>query len=210
MTFGVTSWSVPGGIGTESEGWDGAAREFASHALQEYAQAFRAGCIDGGPDGLPPLAAMRRYAGQVPQGFAFTVMLSDDALVYRFPYGHPDRGRRGELNPGFLYPGPLRERVCAALDALDGTLDTVVLRLQPVYRTEELRAPEFVDRLDRFLGGFPARTGTRWTSARPHSTCPSTAPACAIRASRTCCITRRVPRRAAFRVRRMSLRIRRH
>lgn len=155
MTFGVTSWSVPGGIGTESEGWEGAAREFASHALKEYAQAFRAGCIDGGPDGLPPLAAMRRYAGQVPQGFAFTVMLSDDALIYRFPYGHPDRGRRGELNPGFLYPGPLRERVCAALDALDGTLDTVVLQVQPVYRTEELRAPEFVDRLDRFLGGLP-------------------------------------------------------
>jgi hypothetical protein len=82
-------------------------------------------------------------------------MLSDDALIYRFPYGHADRERRGELNPAFLHPALMQERVCAALDALDGTLETVMLRLQPVYRTEELRAPEFVGRLDRFLGGLP-------------------------------------------------------
>ena len=132
VTFGVTSWAIP-----------------------ESTQVFRAGCIDVEPDGLPLPGAMRRYAEQIPQGFAFTVMLSDDTLVYRFPYGHPDRGRRGELNPGFLDPGPLQERMCAALDVLDGTLDTVVLQLQPVYRTEELRAPEFVSRLDCFLGGLP-------------------------------------------------------
>ena len=155
MTFGVTSWAIPGGIETQNEGRDGTTREFASHALREYAQMFRAGCIDGGPDGLPPPAVMRRYAGQVPQGFAFTVMLSDDALVYRFPYGHPDRSLRGELNPGFLDPAQLQERACAVLDTLDSTLGTVVLQLQPVYRTEELRAPEFVGRLDRFLGGLP-------------------------------------------------------
>jgi hypothetical protein len=82
-------------------------------------------------------------------------MLSDDALVHRFPYGHPDRARRGELNPGFLCPGPLQERLHAGLGGLGGALEAVVLRLQPVYRTEELRAPEFVGRLDRFLGGLP-------------------------------------------------------
>ena len=128
---------------------------FASGAVEEHVRVFRAGCIDVGSGGLPPPAAMRHCAGEVTQGFAFTVMLSDDTLVYRFLYGHPDRGRRGELNPGFLDPGPLRERVCVALDTLDGMLDTVVLQMQPVYRTEELRAPEFVGRLDRFLGGLP-------------------------------------------------------
>ncbi len=123
--------------------------------LKEYAQVFRAGCIDCGPDGLSLSATMRHDAEQVPQGFAFTVMLSDDTLAYRFPYGHPDRGWRGELNPGFLDPCPLQERMCAALAGLDGTLEMVVLQMQPVYRTEELRAPEFVGRLDRFLGGLP-------------------------------------------------------
>jgi len=136
-------------------GQNGTARAFARHALEEYAQVFRAGCIIGGPDGLPSVGTMRQYAGQVPQGFAFTVMLTDDSLVYRFPYGHPDRHRRGELNPGFLDPVPLQEHACAALDALDDALGTVVLQMQAVYRTEELRAPEFVSRLDRFLGGLP-------------------------------------------------------
>jgi hypothetical protein len=125
------------------------------HALEEYAKVFRAGCVDGGPNGLPPPATLRRYVEAVPQGFAFTVLLSDDALVYRFPYGHPARSKRGEINPDFLHPALLQERTGAALAALDGTLDTVVLPLQPVYRTEELRAPEFVGRLDRFLGGLP-------------------------------------------------------
>jgi hypothetical protein len=155
VRFGLTSWAIPGGIGTQNEREAGTARECARSTLKEYAQVFRAGCIDCGPDGLSLSATMRHDAEQVPQGFAFTVMLSDDTLAYRFPYGHPDRGWRGELNPGFLDPSPLHERMCAALAGLDGTLEMVVLQMQPVYRTEELRAPEFVGRLDRFLGGLP-------------------------------------------------------
>jgi hypothetical protein len=156
VTFGTTSRAIPERSGTQAEGR--IAREPFDEYKQEHGQGcgqvFRAGCIWCGPEGLTA-QVMQRHAEQVPEGFAFTVMLSDDSLIYRFPYGHPDRARRGELNSGYLDPVRLQERAGAALDALNGRLGAVVLRMPPVYRTEELRAPEFVGRLDRFLGGLP-------------------------------------------------------
>jgi hypothetical protein len=72
-----------------------------------------------------------------------------DALVYRFPYGHPNPQKRGKLNRHFLNPEMLQNELCTA-----GGL--VVFPIPYIYRTEELTFEKFLDRLSAFLAGLPS------------------------------------------------------
>lgn len=77
------------------------------------------------------------------------VIVSDDALVYRFPHGHPDPRCRGERNARFLDPDGLEERVLGPLD-LPGEA-TVVLDIPRIHPTEGRVFGAVLGRLDRML-----------------------------------------------------------
>lgn len=85
---------------------------------------------------------------------AVDVIVEDDTLIYRYPYEHPDRARRGEVNDGFLRPERFVDRLAAALESLE-SVRLVVLRPAPLYKTEEIAFGDFLDRLDRLLGMLP-------------------------------------------------------
>jgi len=87
----------------------------------------------------------------VPGGMDVAVTVSDDALVYRFPYGHQDPRRRGKLNPRFLEPDGVRR----SLRALKGRVSAVMLPVPFIYRTEELSPEQFASCFDRFLAALP-------------------------------------------------------
>ena len=95
------------------------------------------------------LAAVRSAGGQV------DVVVEDEALVYRFPYGHRDPERRGELNPAFLQAEGLAARLLPVLDGLAEQVRLVVLRPAPLYRTEALPFGELLGKLDGFLARLP-------------------------------------------------------
>lgn len=83
-----------------------------------------------------------------------------DVLTYRFPYGHPDRAKRGTLNAAFLDPHALgREivRTHASGDSLDGI---TVFPVSHIYPTEGLTLQKFLDRLAPFLSELPS--GSRY------------------------------------------------
>ncbi len=92
----------------------------------------------------------------VPRGAAMVdVIAEDDALICRFPYDHPDRARRGTLNERFLHPGRFGERLQTALAPLGEVVRLVVLHPAPLYGTEEMAFPTFLERLDGFLAMLP-------------------------------------------------------
>ena len=62
-----------------------------------------------------------------------------ELLVYRFPYSHRDRVKRGQVNPGFLDPEATRMRLAELLAPVGDAVDVVVLRLQRISPNEGMR-----------------------------------------------------------------------
>jgi hypothetical protein len=84
-----------------------------------------------------PLSAARVRRIRERSGGRVVLAVDGDLLVYRFPYSHRDRMKRGQVNPGFLDP-EARVRLAELWSGGDA-VDVVVLRLRGSPRT---RMPE--------------------------------------------------------------------
>jgi uncharacterized protein YecE (DUF72 family) len=124
--------------------------------LEEYTRCFATACLNVGPYRMPGMAALLRLQEQIPPAFRFTVAVTEETLMYRFPYGHPDRAKQGERNSCFLDATVLEERVFPALQVLASHVGMVLLRLAPVYPTEGYPFGSFLRAVDRFLGALPS------------------------------------------------------
>jgi uncharacterized protein YecE (DUF72 family) len=153
VSFGASSWLSPRWIGTLYGRWYGSRDDFVRSALEEYSRVFTSAFLEMGPYGMPPDELLVERARQVGRDFRFAAVVQDETLMYRFPYGHPDRMKRGELNERFLEAEELERRVLPSLRLLGPHL--VVLRCAPLYATERVPASDLLRRLDRFLAGLP-------------------------------------------------------
>ena len=150
--FSALPWMSPAWIGLLYQRVYRDEREFARSVLEEYAQCFTTAWINLVTPVAPAAAWLRNRA---PEELGLTVTVVSDALVYRFPYGHPDPARRGEVNNGFLDPGFLRKQIVPVLCMLEPRVRVVILRIAPVYQTEELPFDVFLVRLLQCLDGLP-------------------------------------------------------
>ena len=153
--IGMVSWEAAHWIGALYGRWYASRTEFMRGALQEYAACFRTACVEIGPSGGHEVPALLHLESQVPAGFAFTAVVADETLMYRFPYGHPDRAKRGERNAAFLTPSAFDERVLPVLELLGRRVAAVVLRIARIYRTERYPFAAFLRQLDGLLGALP-------------------------------------------------------
>lgn len=153
--IGMASWRAAHWIGVLYGRWYGSRTAFMRGALEEYAACFRTACVEIGSCGPPAAPALLHLEHQAPAGFAFTTVVTDETLMYRFPYGHPERAKRGEKNSAFLDPSALQERVLPALELLGRCVAAVVLRIKCIYRTEHYPCAAFVRQLDALLGALP-------------------------------------------------------
>jgi hypothetical protein len=112
--------------------------------LEQYAALCTAWC--GTPEGM--------HGGMREEAMERIVLLSGDFLMFRFPHGHPDRERRGRVNPGFLDAVLLRERY-AGLFVTAGPETVFLLSLAPIYATDAIAPGQFVRRLALFLDALP-------------------------------------------------------
>lgn len=115
----------------------------AHRRLDSYAAFCTAWC--GTPEGMDSAAG---------EEMEQIVLLSGDFLVFRFSHGHPDRERRGRLNPAFLDAALLRERY-AALVASAGPSTVFLCSLAPLYVTDGVAPERFLRRLAGFLDALP-------------------------------------------------------
>ncbi len=148
IQFGASSWVCPAWRGVLYRRPYRTGAEFAVRSLEEYAGYFPTVCA--GPGVPPGLSELR-----LPQRFGFTVVLADDPMTYRFPYGYRDAAKRGELNRHFLDAAELEERCFPLIRPMGTWVHAVLLRIAPVYATERYPLRTFLDRLASCLDVLP-------------------------------------------------------
>jgi len=151
----VSPWRSPSWIGLLYSHMYESAADFTRGVLEEYAQCFSTGCFELGPYRLPVASALLQMKSQIPPEFGLVAAVTHDLTMYRFPYGHPDTAKRGELNRHFLNVETMCESIVPVLQMLEPHIRVVVVRIGRIYATEEYAFPAFLRRLDEFLAVLP-------------------------------------------------------
>ena len=135
--------------------WNGLLYREPRGDVGEYARLFDTALLHCDSRCPPDPALLSRMNANAGEGFAWTLLLDDEQMVYRFPYGHPDRDRRGEINPHFLDPRRIAETVMPVGRPLGSSIRIVMLKIGSVYRTEALDFDGFLRALLRCLDALP-------------------------------------------------------
>jgi len=140
-------------------------------SLRGYAGFFDTALLHAGP--LPDAATLARMQQETHEDFGWTVVLEDEQMIYRFPHGHPDRNKRGALNPAFLDPRGVSGAAARILQHLAPRVRAVVLRIGPVHRTEALRFEGFHEAVVRCLDALPPGCRYAVETANPDFVLPA-------------------------------------
>jgi len=135
--------------------WSGLLYREPHGGVREYARLFDTAlfrCDARYRTDPAPVSLMKEHAGE---GFAWTLLVDDEQMVYRFPYGHPDRNRRGEVNPHFLDPRRIVESFVPVLSLLEPSVRVVMLKIGIIGRTEALDFDGFLRALLGCLDALP-------------------------------------------------------
>jgi hypothetical protein len=135
--------------------WNGLLYREPRGAIREYARLFDTALLHCDSRYPPDPALLSRMNGHAGEGFAWTLLIDDEQMVYRFPYGHPDRKKRGEVNPYFLDPRRIVETFIPVLRLLEPSVRIVMLKIGSIERTEALDFGGFLRALVRCLDALP-------------------------------------------------------
>ena len=154
-------------------GWKTVLDPAQDGSIRTYAGLFDTALLHAAPWHFPDAATLAQWRRETPEEFGWTAVLGDEHMMYRFPHGHPERNKRGALNPRFLDPHGVATAVAPLLQHLGPRLRTLVLRIGPVYRTEALRFGGFHDALVRCLDALPAGCRYAVETANPDFVLPA-------------------------------------
>jgi uncharacterized protein YecE (DUF72 family) len=151
IRFGTSSWSFPGWKGIV---YSGATTEasLAREGLREYAQhpLLRTVGIDRSYYAPIPDEDLRRYASQLPPGFLACAKAPALVTSAQMP------GRDGGDNPEFMSARRLIDDLLMPFErSFAAFAGPFILEFPPVRTAAGIDSPEFVRRLDRFLGALP-------------------------------------------------------
>jgi len=145
VRFGTSSWSFPGWAGIVYSR-RASASELAKTGLTEYARHPLLGTvgIDRGFYAPIPVEDLRRYAAQLPPGFACCTK-APEAVT-------------GAANPEYLSVRRFEEDMLAPFwDSFAGHAGPFLLQFPPAPPAARSSPREFAESLDRFLGQLPRR-----------------------------------------------------
>ncbi len=159
--FGTSSWKYPGWIGglysEERYRYRGKLSDtrFQQHCLEEYATVFPTVGVDATYYTFPTEKFIRGLVAQVPARFSFSLKVTDQLTVKRFP----PLPRHGELaghpNPNFLNAELCRREFLAPLEPVRESIGLVMFEFSRFHALDFARGRDFVAALDRFLGDLP-------------------------------------------------------
>jgi hypothetical protein len=133
--------------------WSGLLYREPRGAVREYARFLDTALLRCDPACRPDPALLSR-AGERGE-LTWTLLVDDEQMVYRFPYGHPDRRKRGEVNPYFLDPRRIAGTFMPALRFLGSSVRIVMLKIGIIGRNEMLDFDGFLRTLLGCLDGLP-------------------------------------------------------
>jgi hypothetical protein len=130
--------------------------------ITDYAHLFDTALIRIGPrllhqwNTMPDEATFVHLQNEGDADFRWTVIVEDEHMMYRFPYGYPDRKRQGEMNPGFLDPRSMHATLLPILHRLTSRIIAIMLNIGPIARTEKLSPATLHEKLFRCLDTLSA------------------------------------------------------
>ena len=159
--IGTSSWKYPGWLGQlytrDRYVWRGryAESRFERNCLAEYAEVFKAVCVDAAYYVFPKRDALAAMAAQVPADFQFAFKVTDEITLKQFP-NLPRFGRRaGQANENFLNADLLASAFLTPCEAIRPNVGLLIFEFTQFHGGDFARGREFVAALDEFLGRLP-------------------------------------------------------
>jgi uncharacterized protein YecE (DUF72 family) len=159
--IGTSSWKYPGWRGQLYDearyvyrGKFSEAR-FERLCLAEYAEVFKTVSVDAAYYQFPTAKYLEGLIAQVPPDFRFTLKVTDEITIKKFP-NLPRFGRRaGQANPNFLNAGLFDAAFLKPCEPFREQLGLLMFEFSKFYTTDFARGRDFAEALDRFLGELP-------------------------------------------------------
>ena len=128
---------------------------FEQTCLAEYAETFKTVCLDAGFYQFPSPQMLERYFAQVPSDFRFSLKVTEDITVLRFPNLPRYGARAGTPNPRFLDVDVFVGQFLAPLTPYRERIGTLIFEFSHFYPGDWERGRQFVAALDAFLDKLP-------------------------------------------------------
>ncbi|MCW5555203.1 MAG: DUF72 domain-containing protein [Verrucomicrobiae bacterium] len=159
--LGTSSWKYPGWFGQLYERdryiWRGkfSNARFERLCLAEYSQVFKTVSVDAAYYQFPTGPWLESMVSQVPDDFQFTLKVTDEITLKRFP-NLPRFGRRaGKPNEHFLNADLFASAFLHACEPFRARLGVLMFEFSQFHSGDFARGREFVAALDEFLAKLP-------------------------------------------------------
>jgi len=159
--LGTSSWKYPGWFGELYERdryvWRGkfSNARFERLCLAEYAEVFKTVSVDAAYYQFPSRPWLEEMVSQVPADFQFTLKVTDEITMNRFP-NLPRFGRRaGQPNANFLNADLFASAFLGACEPFKANVGVLMFEFTRFHSADFARGREFVAVLDEFLAGLP-------------------------------------------------------
>ncbi|HYT59914.1 MAG TPA: DUF72 domain-containing protein [Haliangiales bacterium] len=159
--IGTSSWKYPGWRGTLYDDaryvWHGrfSQTRFERHCLAEYADVFKTVSVDAAYYKFPDRQFWERLVAEVPGDFLFSLKVTDELTVKRFPKLPRFGARAGQPNPNFLDPALFASAFLAVCEPFKQNIGLLMFEFSRFYPGDFARGEDFVEALDRFLAQLP-------------------------------------------------------
>lgn len=133
---------------------------FERNCLAEYAGVFKTVSLDATYYQFPTQSSLKGLASLVPSDFLFSLKVTDEITLKRFPNLPRFGARAGQPNPHFLDAGHFESAFLKPCEPFRQNIGLVMFEFARISSEDFARGREFVDALDQFLGHLP--TGWRY------------------------------------------------
>lgn len=158
-----------GGSSWKYEGWFGqiytqsrytsrgrySKRLFEDSCISEYAETFPTVCGDFAFYQFPSEEFWKRLFSKVPERFQFSFKVPEQITCRVFPSHSRYGATAGQDNPAFLDAGLLMDGFLRPLEAYRSKTAVLIFEFGTFSQRAMSGAPEFIERLDAFLGALP-------------------------------------------------------
>lgn len=128
---------------------------FEKNCLSEYAEVFKAVCVDAAYYTFPSEKYLTGLASQVPSDFQFGLKVTDEITVRRFS-NLPRFGiRAGKPNESFLNSELFNRAFLKPCESIRSHIGVLMFEFSRFYPSDYEHGRDFVADLDRFFGDLP-------------------------------------------------------
>jgi uncharacterized protein YecE (DUF72 family) len=158
---GTSSWKYSGWRGLLYDEaryiWRGrfAESRFQQNCLAEYAEVFKAVCVDAAYYTFPSQKSLEGMAELVPEDFRFGLKVTDAITIKKFPNLERFGERAGKPNEHFLNADLFATAFLRPCEVIRPKVGLLMFEFSRFWPTDYQHGRDFIADLDRFLGQLP-------------------------------------------------------